>query len=76
MDDEPLHTNPNLPYAVQMVHATCRLGAGSASYLADIREDLRNHGIIRAVRDHDTPAAATGLLWIGMPETKPGKYLD
>jgi sugar phosphate permease len=20
--------------------------------------------------------AATGLLWIGMPETKPGKYLD
>ena len=41
MDDEPLHTNPNLAYAVQMVHATCCL-AGSASYLADIREDLRD----------------------------------
>ena len=23
-----------------------------------------------------TAAAATGLLWIAMPETKPGKYLD
>ena len=61
MDDEPLHTNPNLAYAVQMVHATCCL-AGSASYLADIREDLRAHGIIRAVRDHDTPALFDWLI--------------
>ena len=61
MDDEPLHTNPNLAYAVQMVHATCCL-AGSASYLADIREDLRDHGIIRAVRDHDTPALFDWLI--------------
>ena len=61
MDDEPLHTNANLAYAVQMVHATCCL-AGSASYLADIREDLRAHGIIRAVRDHDTPALFDWLI--------------
>jgi hypothetical protein len=61
MDDKPLHTNPNLAYAVQMVHATCCL-AGSASYLADIREDLRAHGIIRALRDHNTPALFDWLI--------------
>jgi hypothetical protein len=61
MNDKPLLTDPNLAYAVQMVHATCCL-AGSASYLADIREDLRDHGIIRAVRDHDTPALFDWLI--------------
>jgi hypothetical protein len=61
MDDQPLHTNPDLAYAVRIVHATCCL-AGSASYLADIREDLRHHGIIRAVRDHDTPALFDWLI--------------
>jgi hypothetical protein len=61
MDDELSLTNPNLAYAVRMVHATCCL-AGSASYLADIREDLRTHGIIRAIRDHDTPALFDWLI--------------
>ena len=55
------HSNPNLAYAVQLVHATCCL-AGSASYLDDIRDDLRGHGIIRAVRDHDTPALFDWLI--------------
>jgi hypothetical protein len=50
--------NPNLAYAVQMVHATCCL-AGSASYLDDIRAD---RGISRAVRDHDTPALFDWLI--------------
>ena len=48
-------------YAVQLVHATCCL-AGSASYLDDIRADLRDRGIIRAVRDHDTPALFDWLI--------------
>jgi hypothetical protein len=61
MDDEPSRTNPNLAYAMRMVHATCCL-AGSASYLADLREDLRGNGIIRAVRDHDTPALFNWLI--------------
>jgi hypothetical protein len=61
MDDEPLLTNPNLAYAVRMVHATCCL-AGSASYLADLREDLRDHGIVCAVRDRDTPALFDWLI--------------
>jgi hypothetical protein len=61
MDNEPLLSNSDLAYAVQMVHATCCL-AGSASYLADIREDLRGHGIIRAVKDHDTPALFDWLI--------------
>ena len=79
MDDEPLPTNPNLAYAVQMAHATCCL-AGSASYLADIREDLRDHGIIRAVRDHDTPALFDWLIktlsFQGISDTVAAGYIS
>ena len=53
--------NPNLAYAVQVVHATCCL-AGSASYLDDIRAELNGRGVIRAVRDHDTPALFDWLI--------------
>ena len=61
MEDETTVTNADLHYAVQLVHATCCL-AGSASYLDDIRADLRDCGIIRAVRDHDTPALFDWLV--------------
>src|SRR4029077_10523648 len=50
--------NPNLAYAIRLVHAVCCL-AGSASYLDDIRADL---GISRAVKDHDTPALFDWLI--------------
>jgi hypothetical protein len=63
MKSEHPHLNPNLAYAVRIVHATCCL-AGSASYLADLRADLREHGVIRAVRDHDTPALFDWLMEI------------
>jgi hypothetical protein len=46
---------------VQMVHATCCL-AGSASYLNDIRADLHDRGICRAVSDHDTPVLFDWLI--------------
>jgi hypothetical protein len=55
--------NPNLTYAVQLVHAVCCL-AGSASYLNDIRGDLHDIGFTRAVRDHDTPALFDWLIEI------------
>ena len=55
MEDKITHTNADLDYAVQLVHATCCL-AGSASYLDDGRADLRDCGIMRAIKDHDTPA--------------------
>ncbi len=55
------HSNPNLAYAVQLVHAICCL-AGSASYLDDIRADLRDCGISRAVRDHHTPVLFDWLV--------------
>ena len=61
MEDEPTHTSADLQYAVQLVHATCCL-AGSASYLDDIRADLRDCEIIRALRDHDTPALFDWLV--------------
>ena len=38
---------------MQLVHATCCL-AGSASYPDDIRDDLRDCGIMSAVKDHNT----------------------
>jgi hypothetical protein len=53
--------NPNLPYAIRQIHAVCCL-AGSASYLDDIRADLRDRGISRAVTDHDTPALFDWLI--------------
>jgi hypothetical protein len=61
MEDKTTSTNPNLAYAVHLVHAACCL-AGSASYLDDIRTDLRDCGIIRAVKDHDTPAMFDWLV--------------
>jgi hypothetical protein len=41
-------------YAVSTIRAVCEL-AGLPSYVDDIRADLRDGGVIRAVRDHDTP---------------------
>ena len=61
MEDKTTHANANFQYAVQLVHATCCL-AGSASYLDDGRADLRDYGIMRAVRDHDTPALFDWLV--------------
>ena len=61
METKDVHSNVNLAYAVQLVHATCCL-AGSASYLDDIRTDLRRHGIVRAIRDHDTPTLFDWLI--------------
>ena len=55
------HSNPNLAYAVQLVHAICCL-AGSASYLDDIRSDLRDCGVSRAVRDHHSPVLFDWLV--------------
>jgi hypothetical protein len=61
MKDKTAHANANLHYAVQLVHAACCL-AGSAAYLDDGRADLRDRGIIRAIRDHDTPALFDWLV--------------
>jgi hypothetical protein len=61
MEGRATHTNAILAYAVQVVHATCCL-AGSASYLDDLRADLRDCGIVRAVKDHDTPALFDWLV--------------
>jgi hypothetical protein len=61
MDHKITHTNANLQYAVQLVHATCCL-AGPPSYLDDIRADLRDCGIVRAIKDRDTPALFDWLV--------------
>ncbi|MFY9836235.1 MAG: hypothetical protein WAK55_07145 [Xanthobacteraceae bacterium] len=61
MEDKTTYTKANLYYAVQLVRATCCL-AGSASYLDDVRADLRDRGVVRAVRDHDTPAIFDWLV--------------
>jgi hypothetical protein len=61
MEGKITNTNPNLHYAVQLIHATCCL-AGSASYLDDLRADLRDVGIVGAIQDHDTPALFDWLV--------------
>ena len=61
MEDETKHANADLHYAVQLVHATCCL-AGSATYLDDLRADLRDCGIMGAIKTHDTPALFDWLV--------------
>ena len=72
-------TNPNLAYAVKMVHATCCL-AGSPSYLNDLRADFRKAGITRAVRDHDTPALFAWLMetlsYQGISDAIASEYME
>jgi hypothetical protein len=53
--------NPNLGYAVKLVHAACCL-AGSPSYLDDLRAELRERGIVRAIQQYDTPALFDWLI--------------
>lgn len=45
----------DLEYAVNLVTTICAL-AGSPTYLSDLRASARRDRLIRAVRDHDTPA--------------------
>ena len=63
----------------KLVHATCCL-AGSASYLDDIRADLRDCGISRAVRDHDTPVLfdwlVEALSFQGISDAVAAGYMD
>jgi hypothetical protein len=59
----PSHANPNIAYAVKIVHAICCL-AGSSSYIDDIRDDHKEAGIARAIKDHDTPALFDWLIEI------------
>src|ERR1700730_1579157 len=79
METKDTHTNVNLAYAVQLVHTTCCL-AGSASYLEDIRADLRRHGVVRAIRDHDTPALFGWLIEVlsfqGISDAVASGYID
>lgn len=73
------YDNPNLAYALKIVHATCCL-AGSASYLDDIRADLRDCGISRAVRDHDAPVLfdwlVEALSFQGISDAVAAGYMD
>jgi hypothetical protein len=61
METKDTRINVNVAYAARLVHATCCL-AGPASYLDDVRADLRRRGIIRAIRDHDTFALFDWLI--------------
>jgi len=61
-DKEPnSQANPNFAYANKIVHSICCL-AGSPAYIDDIRANLGDLGIIRAIRDHDTPALFDWLI--------------
>jgi len=75
---EDPNRNPNLAYAIKAVHAVCCL-AGSASYLDDIRADLSELGVIRAVKNHDTPALYDWLIEImsfqGISDAVASKYI-
>jgi hypothetical protein len=61
MQKQGFHSNANLAYAVKLVHAVCCLG-GSPSYVDDVRADLRDRGVLRAIKDQDTPALFDWLI--------------
>ena len=65
MNTGPLlrHDNSNLDYAVKLVNSVCGL-AGSTSYIDDIRTDLRERGVTRALRNHDTAVLYDWLIEI------------
>ena len=71
--------NANLAYAIKLVHATCCL-AGSASYLDDVRADLRADGVVRAARDHDTAALFDWLIQVlsfqGISDSVAAGYME
>jgi hypothetical protein len=56
-------SNANLKYAVDRVHAVCCL-SGSPTYVQDLREGLRDRGIVQAIRHHDTAALFDWLIEI------------
>jgi hypothetical protein len=70
--------NSNLVYAINLVHAVC-CRAGVPSYVDDIRDDLQDCGVIRAVRDHDTPALfgwlVEALSYQGISDTIASEYM-
>jgi hypothetical protein len=55
--------NRDYEYAVNLVHSICCL-AGVPSYLDDLRADLRNHGVLAAVNNHDTARLFDWLMSI------------
>src|SRR5436853_7892467 len=64
MKSRPLKStvpNSKTDYATKLVHTVCCL-AGPASLLDEIRANLDHHGVIEAVRDHDTPKLFDWLL--------------
>jgi hypothetical protein len=48
-------------YAVDVVHSVCCL-AGVPSYVDDLRTQLRQSGVLEAVRNHDTPRLFDWLM--------------
>jgi hypothetical protein len=73
------HGNPNLNYAVQLVQGVCCL-AGQSSYLDDIRTELQDCGVVRAIRDHDTPTLfewlVQALSYQGISDAVAAGYMD
>jgi hypothetical protein len=53
LEKQDQSSNSSSAYAVRLVHAVSCL-SGSPSYLDDLRTDLSDRGIVRAIKDHDT----------------------
>jgi hypothetical protein len=67
-----------LRYAINIVQAVCRL-AGSASLIDEFRRELDEHGLLRAVEQHDTAALfdwlAEATNYQGISDTIASDYL-
>src|SRR6516165_4238600 len=67
-----------LDYAVDMIHAVCRL-AGSPSFVNDLQTELKQHGIVEAIDRHDTATLfdwlATALSFQGISDRIAHEYM-
>ena len=73
------HADSALTHAVRVVQNVCQL-AGPFDLLDSVRQELRRHGILAAVRHHDTPAIYDWLMSVmsfqGIANRVAEGYLD
>ena len=73
------HANSALTHAVRITQNVCQL-AGPFDLLDFVRQELRRHGILAAVRHHDTPAIYDWLMSVmsfqGIANRVAEGYLD
>jgi hypothetical protein len=72
-------TGPNRDYAVNLIRTICAL-AGPSSIIDDARADLRDHGVLAALKGHDSGPVFDWLMSVlsfqGVSDTVAAQYMN